>query len=435
LLDKKITGMYIDFETFNKKGNDKMKAEIIAVGTELLLGSTVNTNATYIAQELSKLGIGLYRQTVVGDNPERLKKAFKAAFEECDLVITTGGLGPTQDDLTKETAAEYFEQELILHDPSYEMIMHYFKGKDVKVTERNKKQALFPESAVVLPNSNGTAPGAVLEKDGKRIIILPGPPNEMKPMFEQVKTYLKPFQEGVFYSRELKLFGIGESTVVEIITDIIDNQTNPTIAPYAGEGEVKLRITASAPDEETGKRMVQPVEKEVRNRLGKYIYGMDSDTIDGKCIELLIKNNLTIATAESCTGGKLSAALVNSPGASEAFLGGFVTYSNEEKMKRLGVIKETLEKFGAVSEQCAAEMALGAAKTVGTDIGISTTGIAGPTGGTEEKPVGTVYIGISFRGKTSVQKFLFRGNREKVRTRTVKAALKMIIECIREGIQ
>ncbi|HOO33243.1 MAG TPA: competence/damage-inducible protein A [Thermotogota bacterium] len=409
-----------------------MKAEIIAVGTELLLGSTVNTNAAYIGQELSKLGIGLYRQTVVGDNVKRLKKALSAAFEECDLVITTGGLGPTQDDLTKETACEFFGQELVLHQPSLDRIMMYFKGMDLKVTERNKKQALFPETAVVLENNNGTAPGAILEKDGKRIVVLPGPPNEMKPMFELVKDYLKRFQEGVYHSRELKIFGMGESTVVEIIADLIDNQTNPTIAPYAGEGEVKLRITASADDETEAERMIEPVEKEIRTRLGGHIYGTDSDTIESKCVELLIRHGLSVATAESCSGGRLAAAIVDSPGASRTFLGGFVTYSNEEKMKRLNVSETILQSSGAVSEECALQMALGAAEAVGTDIGISTTGIAGPDGGTDEKPVGTVYIAVAFRGETTVQKFFFRGNRDKVRTRTVKAALKMIIECVRD---
>ncbi len=409
-----------------------MKAEIIAVGTELLLGSTVNTNAAYLGQELSKLGIGLYRQTVVGDNPERLKKALEAAFKECDLVITTGGLGPTQDDLTKETACEFFGQELVLHQPSLDQIMKYFKGRDVKVTERNKKQALFPESAIVLENNNGTAPGAILERDCRRIIVLPGPPNEMEPMFELAKEYLKQFQEGVFHSKELKIFGMGESTVVEIIADLIDNQTNPTIAPYAGAGELKLRVTASAADELTAERMIEPIEREIRSRLGKYIYGVDNDTIESKCVELLIKNELTIATAESCSGGRLSASLVDISGASKTFMGGFVTYSNAEKMKRLNVSEAILRQYGAVSEACAVQMALGAAKAVGTDIAVSTTGIAGPSGGTPEKPVGTVYIAVSFRGNPVVKKFLFRGNRDKVRMRTVKAALKMIIECVWE---
>jgi nicotinamide-nucleotide amidase len=409
-----------------------MKAEIIAVGTELLLGSTVNTNAAYLGQELSKLGIGLYRQTVVGDNPERLKKALEAAFKECDLVITTGGLGPTQDDLTKETACEFFGQELVLHQPSLDQIMKYFKGRDVKVTERNKKQALFPESAIVLENNNGTAPGAILERDGRRIIVLPGPPNEMEPMFELAKAYLKQFQEGVFHSKELKIFGMGESTVVEIIADLIDNQTNPTIAPYAGAGELKLRVTASAADELTAEKMIEPIEREIRSRLGKYIYGVDNDTIESKCVELLIKNELTIATAESCSGGRLASSLVDISGASKTFMGGFVTYSNAEKMKRLNVSEAILRQYGAVSEACAVQMALGAAQAVGTDIAVSTTGIAGPSGGTPEKPVGTVYIAVSFRGTPVVKQFLFRGNRDKVRMRTVKAALKMIIECVWE---
>ncbi len=405
-----------------------MVCEIICVGTELLLGSVVNTNAAFISEKLSQFGFSLYRQTVVGDNVHRIKDALNLAFKSADLVIMSGGLGPTQDDLTKEAACEYFDQKMELHEPSFDRIKSYFK--DQPISKFNRKQAMFPSNAIVLDNDNGTAPGAILQKDGKRIVLLPGPPNELRPMFEKVLAYLSRFQEGVFFSKELKLFGIGESTVVEIIEDIIENQTNPTIAPYAGDAEVKLRITASADSIEKAKELILPVEKQIRNKVGDYIYGTDDDTLEKVVVQKLIENNLTLSTAESCTGGLLSSTIVDVSGASKCFLGGFITYSNDEKINRLGVDRETLKKHGAVSSQTAEAMVQGVCKLVRTNIGISTTGIAGPTGGTEEKPVGTVFIGICINGEVFSKRFLFRGNREKIRIRTVKMALKMLIDLI-----
>ena len=287
---------------------------------------------------------------------------------------------------------------------------------------------MFPSNAVVLDNDNGTAPGAILEKNGKRIVLLPGPPNELRPMFEKVLAYLSQFQEGVFFSKELKFFGIGESTVVEIIEDIIENQTNPTIAPYAGDAEVKLRITASADSIEKAKELILPVERQIRKKVGVYIYGTDNDTLEKVVVQKLIENNLTLSIAESCTGGLLSSTIVDVSGASKTFLGGFITYSNEEKIKRLDVDRETLINHGAVSFQTAEAMAKGVCQKIGTNIGISTTGIAGPTGGTKEKPVGTVFIGICNNGEVFSKRFLFKGNREKIRIRTVKMALKMLID-------
>ncbi|MEA1882985.1 MAG: competence/damage-inducible protein A [Thermotogota bacterium] len=405
-----------------------MVCEIICVGTELLLGSVVNTNATFISEKLSTMGFSLFRQTVVGDNVQRIKDVLNSAFKSADLVIMSGGLGPTQDDLTKEAACEFFRQKMVLHDPSLKRIKSYFKDKPL--SKFNEKQAMFPSNAVVLDNDNGTAPGAILEKDGKRIVLLPGPPNELRPMFEKVLAYLSRFQEGVFFSKELKFFGIGESTVVEIIEDIIENQTNPTIAPYAGDAEVKLRITASADSIEKAKELILPVERQIRNKIGNYIYGTDNDTLEKVAVQKLIENNLTLSTAESCTGGLLSSTIVDVSGASKTFLGGFITYSNEEKTNRLGVDRETLKKHGAVSSQTAEAMAKGVCKYVDTNIGISTTGIAGPTGGTKEKPVGTVFIGLCYNGEVISKRFFFRGNRGKIRIRTVKMALKMLIELI-----
>lgn len=403
-----------------------MVCEIICVGTELLLGSVVNTNATFISEKLSTMGFSLFRQTVVGDNVQRIKDALDSAFKSADLVIMSGGLGPTQDDLTKEAACEFFGQKMVLHNPSLKRIKSYFKDKPI--SKFNEKQAMFPSNAVVLDNDNGTAPGAILEKNGKRIVLLPGPPNELRPMFEKVLAYLSQFQEGVFFSKELKFFGIGESTVVEIIEDIIENQTNPTIAPYAGDAEVKLRITASADSIEKAKELILPVERQIRKKVGVYIYGTDNDTLEKVVVQKLIENNLTLSIAESCTGGLLSSTIVDVSGASKTFLGGFITYSNEEKIKRLDVDREILKNRGAVSFQTAEAMAKGVCQKIGTNIGISTTGIAGPTGGTKEKPVGTVFIGICNNGEVFSKRFLFKGNREKIRIRTVKMALKMLID-------
>lgn len=409
-----------------------MVCEIICVGTELLLGSVVNTNAAFISEKLSQYGFSLYRQTVVGDNIQRIKDALSLAFKSADFVITSGGLGPTQDDLTKEAACEYFGQEMILHQPSLKRIKSYFK--DQSISKFNLKQAMFPSNAIVIDNDNGTAPGAILEKGGKQIVLLPGPPNELRPMFDKVLNILSRFQEGVFFSKELKLFGIGESKVVEVIEDIIENQTNPTIAPYAGDAEVKLRITASADSVEKAKQLILPVERQIRDKVGDYIYGSDSDTLEKVVVQKLIENNLTLSTAESCTGGLLSSTIVDVSGASKAFLGGFITYSNEEKINRLGVNSKMLKNHGAVSSQTAEAMAQGTCNQVGTNIGISTTGIAGPTGGTKDKPVGTVFIGLCYNGKVISRRFLFRGNREKIRIRTVKMALKMLIDLM-EGKQ
>ncbi len=403
-----------------------MICEIISVGTELLLGSIVNTNAAYIAERLSVMGISLYRQTVVGDNESRIKLALKSAFETADLVIMTGGLGPTQDDITKEVASDFFNQKPVEHAPSLDKLKWYFK--DSKISSFNYKQALFPKEAVVLDNENGTAPGAILIKDSKRIVLLPGPPSEMRPMFEKVCSYLSGFQNRVFLSRELKFFGIGESALVEILDDMIKSQTNPTIAPYASDSEVKLRITASADSGEAAKKLIDPVELSIRKMVGEFIYGIDSDTLESVAIEKLIGRGLTLSTAESCTGGVLASLIVDYPGASKTFLEGFVTYSNEEKMKRLNVNKTDIDLYGAVSAQVAEQMAKGVVQITGSDVGISITGIAGPSGGTTEKPIGTVFVSVCLKGKSKTKEFHFSGNRHKIRIRSSKAALKMLID-------
>lgn len=402
-----------------------MKAEILSVGTEILLGDIVNTNAQYISRELANLGINVYYETVVGDNPERLKAAYNFALSRADIVITTGGLGPTKDDLTKEIAAEYFNKKLILDNKSLEEIIKFFKKINRELSENNKKQAYFPEGCIIMENHNGTAPGCIIEENNKIAVLLPGPPKEMIPMMnEGVIPYLKKFQEGTLISKVLRITGIGESSVDNIIGYIIDRQMNPTVAPYAKDNEVILRLTAKANDEETAYKLIEPVEKEIRDKLGDInVYGIENQTIEEVVAKLLIDNKLTISMAESCTGGLLSGQLINYPGISSVFIEGAVTYSNDAKMARLKVKEDTLNKFGAVSRQCAAEMAEGIAKAAGTNIGVSTTGIAGPDGGTVEKPVGLVYVGLYINGVIKTKKLNLAGNRQKVRDRAVASTL------------
>ncbi|NMA85056.1 MAG: competence/damage-inducible protein A [Epulopiscium sp.] len=401
-----------------------MKAEIIAVGTEILLGEIVNTNAQYISKRLADLGIFVYHQTVVGDNPKRVKETYEEGFQRAELLIATGGLGPTQDDLTKEIAAEYFQKDLLIDETSLQKIYDYFQIRGLTITEGNKKQALIPEGAKVLPNHHGTAPGCVLEDKGKILVLLPGPPHEMIPMFEQyVVPYLQSFQEEILVSRVLRIAGIGESFVEEKIKDLIKNQTNPTLAPYATQGEVRLRITARSTTEEEGFQLIRPMEEEIRKRLGFHVYGIDGTSLEQEVVQLLQKKQWTISIAESCTGGMVASRLINYPGVSSTFMEGFVTYSNEAKIKRLGVSKQTLEEEGAVSAETAKQMAIGAAKMANTYIGIGITGIAGPSGGTPEKPVGLVYIGLCQGDKVQVKKLQLSGDRETVRKRVTLETL------------
>lgn len=402
-----------------------MRAELLSVGTELLLGDIVNTNAQYLGKELASLGINVFYQTVVGDNPERLKNAYNIAINRADIVITTGGLGPTKDDLTKEIVAEYFNKKLILDDKSLGEILEYFTKMNYTPTENNKKQAYFPEGCFIVKNNNGTAPGCIIEENSKIAVLLPGPPREMKLMFhESIVPYLKKFQDGMLISKSLRITGIGESSVDDAVGYILDRQRNPTVAPYAKDNETVLRLTAKVKDEAEAEQLIMPVEKEIREVLGDVnVYGINDQTIEEVVGKMLIENEFTIATAESCTGGLLAGKLIDYPGISEVFLEGAVTYSNNAKVKRLGVTESTLNQFGAVSSECAGEMAAGIAKNAGTTIGISTTGIAGPGGGTDEKPVGLVYMGIYMFGEVKTKKFNFAGSRQKVRDRATFTAL------------
>jgi nicotinamide-nucleotide amidase len=401
-----------------------MNAEILSVGTEILLGDIVNTNAQYVSQRLADLGINIFYQTVVGDNEARLYNTYERAFKHADIVIVTGGLGPTEDDLTKEVGAKYFNKKLILDDASMHSINEHFRRLGLVQTQNNAKQAYFPEGSIIIKNDHGTAPGCIIEHNEKILIMMPGPPKEMKPMFENyIVPYLKSKQENVLVSRVIKISEIGESRMETMVKDLIDQQDNPTIAPYAKDNFSLLRITARAKTQIEAMELITPVAKEIYQRFGENIFGEDEDTIEAVVAKSIIDKDMTIASAESCTGGLLAGTLVNFSGISKVFLEGAVTYSNEAKMKRLGVKADTLDKYGAVSAQIAAEMAEGIAKTSTTNIGISTTGIAGPDGGTEEKPVGLVYVGLYINGMVKTKELHLVGNREKIRERTVFKAL------------
>lgn len=404
-----------------------MKAELISIGTEILLGDIVNTNAQFLAKELAVLGIDVYHQSVIGDNEERILKAFKEAFDRCDIIITTGGLGPTQDDLTKELGAKYFNRKLILHEPSLEWIKKYLDINEEEVLEANKNQAYFPEGSIILPNEKGTAPGAIICENNKTLIILPGPPKEMEAMFSNhVTKYLSKLTNDIIKSKTLRIFGIGESLMAKKLDDIIKNSKNPTVAPYAKEYEVTLRITAKEKSEEKCDELIKNKVDEIKSLIGEYIYGEDETSLENVVAELLCKKKLSISIAESCTGGMIAATLISYPGISEIFKEGVVTYSNEAKVKRLGVKEETLSKFGAVSEETAREMVMGIAKSLNTDIAISSTGIAGPGGGTEDKPVGLVYIGIYIKGDIIVERLNLKGDREAVRKKATLNALNLL---------
>lgn len=418
-----------------------MIAELISVGTEILLGNIVNTNSAYLSEKCAQLGLSVYYQTVVGDNEERLAETIKTALGRCDVVILTGGLGPTEDDLTKEVAAKVFGLRLSEDVHTRERLESYMKdyqknNPDRRITDNNYKQALVPEGALILDNHNGTAPGLIIEKDGKTAVLLPGPPDEMKPMFEEaVFPYLREKQPEMIYSQMVKLCGIGESQVAEEIKDLIEAQTNPTIAPYAKTGEVHLRITARGEDEKDCKKQIKPIVRELKNRFGKNIFATDSDkTLEAAVVDMLKDQQLVLALAESCTGGEIASKIVNVPGASDVFGHGFVTYSNRAKRKCLGVKKSTLKNEGAVSAKCAKEMAKGGCLAADADICLSVTGLAGPGGGTEETPVGTVFMGCFYNDKNFVREYHFTGNRKLVREQAAAHALALLRECIMEGI-
>lgn len=409
-----------------------MNAEILAVGTELLMGQIANTNAQYLSRRLNDLGINVYYHSVVGDNPMRLKQSLNLALERSDIVITTGGLGPTQDDLTKETIAGVMGKRLVLHEDIYREIAAFFERQNRKMMENNAKQAYLPEDSIVIPNNNGTAPGCIIEKDNKTVIMFPGPPKEMIPMFEEtVFPYLEKKTGQIIGSRLLKVFGIGESEMETRIMDLINSQSNPTIAPYVGDGEVVIRVTARARDKEEANKMIQPVIEMIKERLGDHIYAFDGEPMEEVAVALLKEKGVNISVAESCTGGMLASRIINVPGASDVFDRGFVTYSNLAKVNELGVSEKTLGTYGAVSRETALEMVQGLIKKTGTRAGIAITGIAGPDGGTDKKPVGLVYVALYLDGSVECHELRLIGGRYRIRNVACLNALNYLIKRLR----
>ena len=386
-----------------------MKTAILTVGTEILFGQIVNTNAAFLSEELQNMGYDVMYHYSVGDNPGRLKELINFAFHDCDLILTTGGLGPTQDDLTKEVIAEAMGDVIVENEECMKALLDNYKKAGRTMTPNNLKQGYMPSRARVLPNDAGTAPGFALEKDGKLIISMPGPPREMKRMFElQVKPILESMQDSVIFYRIIRTFGLGESSMETVLLPLIDGQTDPTIATYAKEGECSLRVASKRATKEEAVAAVDRMIEDVNQLIGEYIYSYDDEDLVDVVGKLLLEKHITISCAESCTGGLFAAALTDIPGISEVFERGIVTYSNRAKMEELGVKAETLDKFGAVSPETACEMASGLAEKTGSDLCISVTGIAGPGGGTAEKPVGLAYIGIAYKGQVKAVKSQYR---------------------------
>lgn len=382
-----------------------MKTAILSIGTELLFGQITNTNTVYLSQKLNMLGYDVMYHYTVGDNPERVRDMIRLAFQDCDLVITTGGLGPTQDDLTKEMVCQVMGDELVMMDEVMSELESYFEKLGRPMTENNKKQAYVPSRAEVFINHEGSAPGFALEKDGKYVICMPGPPREMTSMFEDsVMPYLQSMSEDVIYYRMLRAFGIGESALETKLLDLIDDQTDPTLATYAKEGECSLRIASKRKTEAEAREAVDEMVEKVKERVGEFIYSCDDEELVQVVCRKLMEKGLTLSSAESCTGGKFAAAVTDIPGISAVFQRGLVTYSNQAKMDELDVKAETLEKYGAVSEETAMEMVEGLRRVSGSDVCVSVTGIAGPGGGSDAKPVGLVYIGFVYGDKKLCRK-------------------------------
>lgn len=403
-------------------------AELIAVGTELLLGNIANTDAQMISQGLSQLGINVYYHTVVGDNPQRVRQAVDIARGRADILITTGGLGPTCDDLTKVAVAQAFGKELVYHEPSAQRIRERFAQRGTPVTENNFQQAMVPEGCTVLDNDWGTAPGVAFQAGGTHVLMLPGPPRECAMMFRhRALPYLQQLADGVIASRTVKTFGIGESAAEALLRDLMNALHNPTLAPYAKPTGTELRITAHAPTREEALRLIAPVEERVKAILGDKVIGVDVDSLEEVCFALLKDRGLTVGTAESCTGGLLAKLLTDLPGSSAVFRGGVVSYTNGVKAGLLGVPQDLLDRYGAVSPQVAEAMARGAKAALGCDIALSTTGVAGPDADDRGNPIGLVYLGLAWGDQCRVTEFRAGPvERERVRRQAAQTALDLL---------
>ncbi|QUF67364.1 competence/damage-inducible protein A [Bacillus atrophaeus] len=410
------------------------KAEIIAVGSELLLGQITNTNAQFISKGLAEIGINVFYHTAVGDNPERLKQVIRIAEERSDFIIFSGGLGPTKDDLTKETIASVLGRPLVLDDEAFQSIEDYFKKTKRTMSPNNRKQALVIEGSDVLANKFGMAPGMLIEHEARLYMMLPGPPSELHPMFEnEAKPLLleKLGSNEKIVSTVLRFFGIGESQLEADLEDIIDAQTNPTIAPLAADGEVTLRLTAKHADESETERLLKETEAVILDRVGEFFYGYDDTSLVKELSKACKEKGMTLSSAESFTGGLFAEWLTDLSGASQLFAGGVVCYSNEMKQHTLGVKPDTLQQFGAVSKECAGELASGIKRLTGSDIGISFTGVAGPEGQEGHAP-GHVFIGIFADGKEEVHEFNFAGSRTGVRKRAAKYGCHLILKLLEQ---
>jgi nicotinamide-nucleotide amidase len=408
-----------------------MKAAIIAVGTELLMGKVTNTNAVYLSSVLNELGVSVLYHLTVGDNPKRLENAVNEYFDEVDLIITTGGLGPTQDDLTKEIVSRSMGVDLAMDETLLKELEAFFAGIGRTMTSNNKKQALKPDGALTMHNSRGTAPGFIIEKNGKIAAMLPGPPSEVEAMTDSgLIPFLKSRHEEEITTVWMRVFGMGESSVENAIEDIVNAQSNPTLATYVKDGSIAIRVTANGASESENMALIMPVVNAVKERLGDVVYSLEDETLEAYVGRILIDNKIRFSLAESCTGGLLAAELVGLSGISGVFDRGYVTYSNEAKEQELGVPSETLKEHGAVSAQTAEAMVRGLREKNGSDLCVSITGIAGPNGGTDEKPVGLVYIGVYYKDRLEVFKHNFHGDRKRVRHASARSALDHIRKMI-----
>lgn len=412
-----------------------MNCEIICVGTEILLGDILNTNTQYLSQQMAALGFNVLHQCVVGDNAARLAEQLRESLARSELVLLTGGLGPTADDITKEVCCEVMGAELVLDEEELEKIRSYFERRGRVMVAENKKQAFVPKNGKVFANSHGTAPGCAIERDGRYAILMPGPPREMRPMFEQqIKPWLLEKSDSVIFSRMVRTFGIGESAMASRVSDLLDG-TNPTVAPYAKDGEALLRVTAKAATRDQAAQQCDEVIETIRERLGDLIYGVDVNGLEFAVVEQLKKAGKKVAFAESCTGGLIAKRITDVPGASEVFEYGVVCYANKVKIDLLGVRPETIEAYTEVSRECAAEMAQGVRRLSGAELGVSVTGFAGPDPAPDGRPAGLIYVGVDSANGTVVRELNTgrggEGSRDYNRTVAASNALHLALEELR----
>ncbi|WDV47790.1 competence/damage-inducible protein A [Clostridiaceae bacterium M8S5] len=411
-----------------------MKGEIINVGTEILLGNIYNTHSKYLSEKLSSLGIDIYYHTSVGDNPGRIKETLKTSLNRSDLVILTGGLGPTKDDVTKECVAELLDKRLIFDKNVMDDIDKFFKNRRKKYVDSVKKQSYIIEGSKVLKNEVGTAPGLFLEENRKTIIILPGPPKELENVFIKAEKILASRADNIIKSKTLRFTGIGESDLEEKIIDLIENQTNPTIAPYVKEGHVEIRVTAKANGVKQAEDMLEDTIKQIEDKIGRYLFSKEDESIEEVVYKLLKERGLKIGFCESCTGGLISSRLTRISGSSAVFDRGIVTYSNTAKIEEVNVNHKDLEEYGAVSKQVALSMAKGLYNKSDIGIAVSVTGIAGPTGGTDKKPVGLVYFGVASKDVEYTTKRIFIGTRDRIQNKTANTAFELVIKLLKEDL-